>query len=825
MTTSPIRTAAPDGVDALTADGGIVRMRPVRPDDGPALAALFGRATANSLRLRFFAAPNAAMIAAEVDRLCRMPTPRTGAVLAELAGTVVGVAAYERTTVTDPRAEFAVFVDEPERGRGIATLLLEHLAVQAHRNGVAELVGEVLPGNARMLRVAHELTARFWSRFDDGIVDVALRTGVDEAAQQAMDVRDRRAERASLRPLLAPASVAVIGAGWHPGDLDYETLRALREYGCRGRLVAVDPRAGASDRAEDRYPSLAQLPGPVDLAIIAGPPDVAEDVLVHAPPATVRGVVVLGFGTGGEPDRAADAQLVRLARDHGIRVVGPNSLGIINTDPAVRLDASVVTAPPPPGGLAVATQSGAVGLAVLDQAVRSGCGVSTFVSLGDKADVSGNDLIAYWFDDPHTTAVALHLGSFGNPRKFARTVRALARRKPVLAVRRDQSGDAPRSGASRSAAADQAPVDALFAQAGVVQTADAGELVDAARMLTGQPLPAGDRLAVIGGGGTLDVLAAEAAEAAGLRVPALSPALRARLAAVAGRPGELDNPINLGVRASGEALAALVGELATSREVDSLLVVMAGTRANDVLSAMAALGSAIDRHPELPSAVVVVGVPGPPVLGTRRVPVFDLPERAVRALGRATRYAEWRRQPLGAPRYLPDIDVAAARAVVDEALGADEGWQPPERVARLLGAYRIRLVGGVPDREGRAPVRIAAGVVHDPLFGSLVLASSESSEDPVYRLVPMTDRDATRMWRSLGRAAPAADPAGASGAAVEELLLRLGRLAEDLPEVAELRLDPVLVGLGGAIVADARLRLHRTGAEPDPWLRRLRQPD
>ncbi|HEX7747108.1 MAG TPA: acetate--CoA ligase family protein, partial [Micromonosporaceae bacterium] len=398
-------------------------------------------------------------------------------------------------------------------------------------------------------------------------------------------------------------------------------------------------------------------------------------------------------------------------------------------------------------------------------------------------------------------------------------------------VRRDRSGGVRRSGAERPVAPDEAAVDALFAQAGVVQTADAGELVDAARMLAGQPLPAGDRLAVIGGGGTLDVLAAEAAEAAGLRVPALSPALRARLAAIAGGPDELDNPVNLGVRASGEALAAVVDEVVTSGEVDSLLVVVAGTRANGPAAALDALGSAVDRHPGFAAAVVVVGVPGPPVLGSRRVPVFDLPEPAVRALSRATRYAEWRRQPLGAPPYLPDIDAAAARAVVDEALSAGDGalaagagWQPREQVVRLLNAYRIQ-VDELPEPDEGAPVRMTAGVIHDPLFGSLVHASTEASGDPVYRLVPMTDRDAARMWRSLDHPAPPSDPDGATATAVQDLLLRLGRLAEDLPEVAELRLDPVLAGPHEATVAGARLRLRRTGVEPDPWLRRLRQPD
>ncbi|GAB3809244.1 GNAT family N-acetyltransferase [Micromonospora zhanjiangensis] len=454
MTVTAAAVPVDPGVDALTADGGIIRIRPVDPADRADLVALHERAGIESLRMRFFAVPGPTTIGTEVDRLCRTGSPGHAALVAELGGAVVGVASYERTGADDPRAEFAVFVDERQHGRGIGTLLLEHLSASARAHGVAKLVGDVLPGNGRMLRVARDLATGGSPHYADGVVEVDLTTGADDGAQSAADERDRVAERASLRPMLAPRSVAVVGAGRHPGGIGHETLRALREYGFSGDLYAVNPHAAevAGVRA---YPSMAALPGPVDLVVVAVPAEAVTGVVAEAGAAGVPAAVVLGsgFGEAGDAGRARQAELVRIAREYGVRLVGPNCLGIVNTDPAVRLNASFTPTAPAAGGLAVASQSGAVGIALLDHATRTGCGVSSFVSLGNKADVSGNDLIAYWFDDPATRAVALYLESFGNPRKFARTVRALARRKPVLTVRSGRTAAGARAGASHTAAA------------------------------------------------------------------------------------------------------------------------------------------------------------------------------------------------------------------------------------------------------------------------------------------------------------------------------------------------------------------------------------
>ncbi|MFI7542510.1 GNAT family N-acetyltransferase [Actinoplanes sp. NPDC049599] len=895
----PALAAGPgEEADALTADGGIVTIRPLRRDDRAGLAALFGEASEESLRLRFFIVPGTPTLTAEVDRLLRPDTEQHVSLVAVLTGRPVGVASYERVRDLDRRAEFSVFVAEHHRGRGIGTLLLEHLAIRAHAHGITELIGEVLPGNVRMLKVARDLTSKVWSRFAGGVVDIGITTGTDESAELAIDVRDRVAERASLQAILSPAAVAVVGAGHRPGSVGRETLLALRGYGYTGRLYAVN-RTGTPVEGVPAYRSVRELPPPVDLLVIAVPADQVLAVLADAGPVGVHGAVVLsaGFGEAGPRGRQRQHDLLVSARAQGIRLVGPNCLGLVNTDPTVRLNAGFAPMPPRPGGLAVAAQSGAVAIALLDSADRYGHGISTLVSLGNKADVSGNDLIAYWHDDPATKAVALYLESFGNPRKFARTVRALSRRKPVLAVKSGRSLAGQRAGASHTAAAaaPAATVDALFDQAGVVRTDTLGELLDAARVLTDQPLPAGDRLAIVGNAGGLNVLAADAAEAAGLRVPPLSAATIGLLAETAPGAAATDNPVDLGAGASPAAFAAAAAAVADSGDTDALLLVVIATRANAPGEILAALGPVVDGHPGLPVAVVLIGYDrAVPTLGTRRAPVFDLPERAAAALARASSYAAWRRLPLGRRPELPDVDSERAAELVRTALAEGGQWQPYERTAAILAAYGIRILpgavahtareavmaaeragypvvlksadpelvhktdtGGVRlgladaaavtrafvavaaagqpgagvlvQRQVSAPVELLAGLAHDPLFGSVVLLGlggvrTELFDDRVLRLVPMTDLDAGRMWRGLHCAPLLTGYRGAAPvdtAALEDLVLRLGRLAEELPEIAELDLNPVLAGPDGVVAVDAKLRLAPVGGEPDATARRL----
>ncbi len=888
--------ASRHGVDALTADGRIVRIRPTTAADAPGLQALYAGGSPDSLYRRFFTGgrPN---VDEEVARLTRPDSPDHAGLLAEQAGQIIAVASWERLGETS-EAEFAVFVADAHHGRGIGTLLLEYLAAAARQVGVTELMGEVLPGNAPMVRVAADLGSGLRLTHEEGLVVVRMPT--DGADTTALDARDRHAARLSLTPLLAPRSVAVIGAGRQPGGVGHAVLTNLVAGGFTGTVYPVNPQA-TTIAGVTAYPSIAAVPEPVDLVVIAVPAPAVATVLDECGAHGVRAAVVLtaGFGEEGEAGRTAQAELVHIARRHGLRMVGPNCLGVLNTDPQVRLQATFATVDPQPGGLAVASQSGAVAISILEHARRAGTGLSSFVSLGNKADVSGNDLLSYWYDDPATTAVALYLESVGNPRRFAHVARALARRKPVLAVKSGRSAAGQRAGASHTAAAaaPDATVAALFAQAGVVRCDTLGELFDAARLFVAQPLPAGSRLGVVGNAGGVNVMVVDAADAYRLSVPTLAAPMQERIAAGAPKAATVANPIDLGAAATPETFTATIHELATSGTVDALLVVFAVTGANDVPGTVAAISAAVDES-AIPVAAVLLGVPDAPTsLGSRHAPVYDLPEQAVVALGHAAGYARWRATPTGRRPDFTDVDRAAARAIVAGALATGGGWQPADVAASLLRCYGIPVLPGavvagvdaaldaaaefgypvalkaadpalvhksdlgavqlglstadeVRDAyvriaaavSGSAPVlvqpmaapgvELVAGVVHDGVFGSLVMIGlggvhTEIFADRALRLLPVTDVDAAAMWRSL-RAAPLLT--GYRGqppvdtAAVEELELRLGRLAEDLPEIAELDLNPVIAGTSGVVAVDVKLRLAAIGDEPDAAVRALREP-
>lgn len=895
-----METDSPAAMDALAADGGIVRLRTVGPDDAGPLAALHERGTPESLRMRFFGLASESTLAAEVERLLRPPSADHDVVVAEVAAAgpagpqLVGVASYERSADDRRTAEFAVFVDEAQHGRGIGTLLLEFLAARARRRGIRQLIGEVLPSNAAMLRVARDLDSGTPQRFDHGVVLVRYHTSGDDAALAEVDARDRSSRAASLAALLAPRSVAVVGAGRGPGGIGHAILQSLVDYGFTGALYAVNPNA-PQILGVPSHPTVSAIGKPIDLVVISVPAPAAAAVLRDAAAAGARAAVVVtsGFdevGTAG----TGQAELVRIARQHGIRLVGPNCLGVLNTDPAIRLAATFAPVLPPAGGLALASQSGAVGVAVLEHAARTGSGVSSFVSLGNKADVSGNDLLSYWFDDPATSAVALYLESFGNPRRFARIARALARRKPVIAVVSGRSVAGRRAGVSHTAAAasPDVAVETLCAQAGIIRVENLGELLDVARTVTDQPLPAGNRLAVLGNAGGVNVLAADAADAAGLTMLPFSEKLRTELDGLAPVAA---NPLDLGAGADAESFVASFERVAASGEADAVVVVLAATRANDVTAVLDAMGPAVDRYRELPVALVLLGVNGHSSLGQRRVPAFDLPERAVAALAKAARYAAWRAEPLGAIPALSGVESEAARVEVQAALAEGGGWQPHARTAEILGRYGIPVVptatvtgeGAVVHEATRLGFPVAlkaadpslvhksdigavylglrgeedvvaayramadalktsepavlvqpmaageaelvAGISHDPLFGSLVMLGlggvhTDIFGDRTYRLVPLTEHDADRMWRSL-RAAPlltgyrGSTPVNTD--AIADLVLRLGRLADELPEVAELDLNPIIVSASGAVVVDAKMRLAQVGLEPDAALRGL----
>ncbi|WP_307814356.1 GNAT family N-acetyltransferase [Glycomyces sp. YM15] len=889
----------PPPADALDADGRIVRLRPVVPGDLASLIAMHEACPVADLRYRFFGSGRG-VLAVEARRLVGLNEAGKGtAVVVTADGLMLGAASFEFLPEQPDRAEFGILVLPDHQHRGLATLMLEHLALTAAANGVKALTGQVLGGNHRMLRLARRMAPGIPMPYADGVVDVVLSAEVEGSFADGVAERERAAERMSLRPLLDPASVAVVGASRSGRGVGAEVLRSIVAGGFTGGVHPIHPDAVELEGVRARA-SMSELPEPVDLVIIAVPAPAVADVLREAGAAGTRAAVVVSSGFAETGDEAAQAELVRIARAHDMRLVGPNCLGIVNTDRSVRLQASFAAEPPGPGGLSLASQSGAVGIAALAHATRTGLGVHSFVSLGNKADVSGNDLLAYWYDDPCCKAVALYLESFGNPRKFARVARAVSRRKPVLAVKSGRSESGRRAGLSHTAAAatSDLAVDSLFAQSGVIRTDTLEELLDTARVLVHQPLPKGRRLGVVGNAGGVGVLAADAAAPAGLEVPSLDADARELLAATVPGAASADNPVDLGAAAGPEAYAEAINALGASGQVDALIAVFAATGTSDVDGDLAAIADALDALPGLPAAVVVMGLTdGPVALGARQIPVFGFPEDAVAALGRAAAYAAWRARPLGERPDLPGIDRAGARAIVERLLEAGGGWQTAADAAAILECYDIPVLRAVPvatKREAVAAARdcgfpvvvkaddprlihksdaggvhtglrdahavraafaeverviegderatvvvqpmvesdieLVAGVVHDPLFGSLVMVGlggvrTDLFDDKQFRLLPLTTADAESMWRTLRsvklltgyRGSAPVDPG-----ALTDLLARLGRLAEDLPEIAELDLNPVMPARYGVQAVDAKLRLARVGDEPDPIARRLR---
>ena len=556
------------GVDALLMDGRIVHVRPVSEGDKDALSALYGRTSPRTRYLRFFSA--SISIDREVRRM--MPGNDHVALLAEHDGLVVGVASYE--VLTGDRAEMAILVDDAWQGDGIGSLLIEHLTAVARRTGIQELVGDVLATNVNMLRTTASLAPGIARQHgeDPGVVRIQIPTQPDERALAAAGARDRTAEHNSLRPVLAPASLAVIGVSRSQSGVGYEVLRAVLAGGFTGRTYPVNPHAKTIDGLTC-YPSIGAIPAEVDLAIIAVPAARVAEVVEECGAAHVGAAVLLssGFAETGPSGAATQSQVLASARRHDVRLVGPNCIGLTNTDPFIRLNATFAPTAPLPGHLAVASQSGAVGVAILDLAERSGVGISTFVSLGNKIDVSTNDLLSYWYDDVTTTAVALYVESFGNPRRFTWLARALSTRKPILAVKSGRSVGGRRAGTSHTAAAaaPDVAVDSLFRQAGVLRMDTLGELLDTARLLTEQPLPAGDRVVIVGNAGGLNVLAADAAAAAKLQIVELSAALQQALADAAPHLAGVSNPVDLGADAPPATIGRAIREVASSGEADA----------------------------------------------------------------------------------------------------------------------------------------------------------------------------------------------------------------------------------------------------------------
>ncbi|WP_307832683.1 bifunctional GNAT family N-acetyltransferase/acetate--CoA ligase family protein [Planomonospora sp. ID91781] len=912
--------------DVVLSDGGTAHVRPIRPADADRLRTFYSRLSEESIYFRFFG-PRPRLSDREVTRFTNVDYVDRVALIATIGTEMVAVIRYDRIDAEE--AEVAFLVEDAHQGRGVASVLLEHLAETARENGIARFVADVLPANQKMMGVLKQAGYTARSRFADGVVRMTLDLTPTETSQEVTASREHRAEARSIERLLTPGSVAVVGAGREPGGVGQTVLRNLLGADFTGPVYPVhrEARAVAGVRA---YPSVTAIDGEVDLAVLAVPADGVIDVVKECAEKGVRGLIVVssGFGETGPEGRARQDELVRIARAYGLRVVGPNCLGIANTDPAVRLNATLAATVPGRGRVGFFSQSGALGTALLQRVAQRGMGISSFVSAGNRADVSGNDLLQYWEEDAATDVILLYLESLGNPRKFARLARRISRRKPIVVVKSGGTTQGvPIGHAAQVLGLPDTALSALFEQAGVIRVDDLIQQFDVAQLLAHQPLPAGPRVGLVGNSDALALLAVDACVRAGLEP----------------RP-----PVNLGARAGaaefGAALASLLPEVdaavaiympptpGRAAEVAAELLRVAGEGGKPVLATF-------EGQLGMPAELRV----GAEVPERGSIPSYAAPEEAVRALAHAVRYARWRERPAGVPVEELDVDAPAARGLVERLLAAPPGGAPPggaptaetaetvgtagmaetvgtagmaealgtvgeavtageaaERVpseaevAELLACYgltvwraevvaspeaavdaaerlgwpvvlkaadpeaakragtvRLGLAGpdGVRDAFAdllrqlgpdavlavqrmvpQPAVPTVVSVVEDPGFGAVVSfglgeVTARLLRDEAYRLAPLTREDAAELVESP-RAAPLLfgeygyPPVAVE--ALEELLVRVGRLADDLPEVAGLDLDPVLVGESEVVVLGARAVLrHPGGPRPDGGPRRL----
>jgi acyl-CoA synthetase (NDP forming)/GNAT superfamily N-acetyltransferase len=784
-------------VYALLADGTTVEIRLAVPDDFDAVKAMHQAMSPGNTYMRFF---NISRLAAETEarRICRNPAPGAVALLALAAGELVGVASY--AGVGSGRTEVAFAVADHMHHRGIATLLLEHLVSLAASRGITTFTAETLTENKAMLAVFADAGLPVDRHYADGIFEMTIPLPSQDAGA-ALDrylnvvaEREGRAEVASLRYVLAPESVVVIGASRRRGTVGRAILDNIRAGGYAGRLYTVNPRARQIG-GERCLSSVLDLPGAVDLAVIAVPAATVLEVAEQCGQRGVRSLVVITSGL----DTGAQADLLAVCRRHGMRLVGPDCFGV--AVPGIGLDATFAARPAQPGVTGLVMQSGGLGFAVVDHLTRLGIGISSFASVGDKLDVSGNDMLMWWEHDAVTKLAVLYIESFGNPRKFARTARRVGASMPVLTVQAGRSETVPAL-VSR---------DALFEQAGIITTYGFGELIEATALLASQPVPAGRTVAIVSNVGSAGVLAADACTDLGLSVHHPHGLTRRRLRALV-PGGTVTGPVDTRTTVSSEDFRQCLELLAADEDVHAIVALVLPTGATGDL--VAAIQQA---DVGIPFAAVVLNqaesvrlLPG--VKG--QVPAYGYPEAAVGALARAAGYGAWRAEPRG---HVPDfvgIRVEDARTLVREFLrqAPGGGWLAPKQVTDLLRCYGIPLADLAPQGT-----EVIVRVVDDGIFGSLVTFGLGDA-DRAARLTPLTDVDADKLIRSL-RSAPLL--AAADLGALHDLLLRVSRLAEDLPEVTDLDLSPVIAAPDGEVVVDARVKV--ASYEPqDPFLRKLR---
>ncbi|MDP9341897.1 MAG: GNAT family N-acetyltransferase [Actinomycetota bacterium] len=758
--------------DVALRDGSTVHVRPARGEDHDAMLEFLRELSPDSRMLRFFTGSAnlewAAERMTEVDYRDRVSLVAT----AGAGDRIVAHATYIKTA--PERAEVAFAIADALQGRGLGTILLGQLAEMAEENGIRVFEAQVLPNNRRMIDVFRESGFPVSMRSEPGTVIVEFPASLTEEALERFDRREQTAAAAAMERFFRPRSVAVIGASRNRGGIAGEVFHNLLEYGFNGPVYPVNPKAGVV-QSVPAYPSVIDVPGPVDLAVVVVPAPAVVEVARECAAKGVGALVVIssGFAEVGEEGRALQRDLVAVCRSSGMRLIGPNCMGIVNTDPDVRLNATFAPDAPMPGRVGFLSQSGALGLAVIDRASALGLGLSSFVSVGNKADISGNDLINYWEADEGTDLVLLYLESFGNPRKFSRITRRVGKRKPIVAVKSGRSQAGARATTSHTGAliaASDVTVDALFRQAGVIRTDSLAEMFDVASLLANQPPAAGRRVGIITNAGGPGILCADACEGHGLEVPPLPEEVQRELAGFLPPEAALWNPVDMIASATDADYRRTIEVVANRGGVDALIVIFIPplvTRASDVGAAVRA--AVVDLGGTLPVLSVFMSSAGPPaeLAGEgARIPAFAFPEEAAAALARAVDYGRWKSEPEGAVPAFPEVLREEAAAAIATALARDPGWLPPDEVASLLSCY------GLPLAEWRlADSAAAAGRAARELGGPVALKAVAPT------LVHKTEARGVRLslrgpTRVTAAAREMAEEVGAAGHRVERFLVQ-----------------------------------------------------
>jgi acetyl coenzyme A synthetase (ADP forming)-like protein len=792
--------------DVVLRDGSTLRLRPIEPGDAPKLLAMYERLSDESRYYRFFAAPRV-----DLERATRFATVdyvSEFALVGESAGRIVGVARFIVDPAHPDRAEVAFEIADAVQGRGIGTRMLEQLAQIARSRRITTFDAYVLGENRRMMDVFLDSGFEVTRRLDSGVFHVTLSLRETAEFESRAAARAQRAASASMKVFFEPRSVAVVGANRHRGRIGSEIFHNLKATGFTGRLIPVNPEVTAVEgiRAARRVP---EIEGEIDLAVIVVPAAIVEAVVEDCIAKGVKGIVVIsaGFAEMGPEGRAREAAIVDRIRAAGIRMIGPNCMGLLNTDPGVRLNATFSPVYPPEGRLALSTQSGALGLAILEYATRLNLGISTFVSIGNKADVSGNDLIQYWAEDPRTDVILLYMESFGNPRKFSQLARRIAREKPIVAVKAGRSTAGARAASSHTGAlaSSDTIVDALFRQAGVIRTSTLEELFDVAALLAHQPLPPGRRVAILTNAGGPGILAADACESQGLLLPALGERTVDELRRFLPAAASVANPVDMLASASPDDYRRAMRVVLSDPQVDSLVAIFIPPLVTEPAAVAAAIIEGAAASDGKPVVATFMGAQGAPA-ALSPVPSFMFPESAASALARVASYAEWRRRPVGTLPRLDGVDPPLARAAIEAALARGGGWLTMPEAQQVLGSVGIRSARAMPVGS-EAAAADAARAIGFPVALKAVGPTIVHKTDVGGVRLGLGDEAAVRAAWLFMQASLGEDMAGAL---VQEMVT--GGVEILVGAIDDATFGPLLVcGSGGVLaelVADTVFRIH-----------------